>query len=203
MASCFISITNVVVEGKISKTIVKSLYKDEMNLTHHIPGLKFIDSAVDRCDYDETSPNAGENLAKFYACVERNLRENCYYFMPKFECLPVAEYFENYKHVVSCETWPETLPLPVACCNVPSMTPLAVHSDCHSKCYNKFFTDITAWHCLENCTVFDTKLIVDGKFDFEVAKKLLIESADNEKWNVAIEKAIESCKESFKSEFYK
>lgn len=58
-----------------------------------------------------------------------------------------------------------------------------------------------AFECIENCTIYDTKLIVEGTYDYEVAKKLLIESASDEKWNVAIEKSIETCKASYESEW--
>lgn len=162
--------------------------------------MELIEDAVDKCEYDESTSNVGENLARFYDCVEEILRENCHFFNPEYKCIPVAEYFENCKNVTTCEAWPTFMPSSMACCDIPLIIPVGVYSECHSKCSKKFFTKMKAFECIENCTVYDTKLIVEGVYDYEVAKKLLVESANDEKWNVAIEKSIETCKTLYESE---
>lgn len=162
--------------------------------------MELIEDAVDCCDYEESASNVGENLAKFYDCVEKALRENCHFFQPDYKCIAVAEYFENCRNVTTCEAWPTFMPSPSVCCDIPLIIPARVYSECHTKCSRKFFSKMKAFECIENCTIYDTKLIVEGTYDYEVAKKLLIESASDEKWNVAIEKSIETCKASYESE---
>lgn len=186
------SITKLVKNGELDKQVVKKFYIDEANSTNHHQVEKFIDDAVDKCDYN-SSLSSGESLAKLYNCIEENLRDNCWSFRNTPECVTVAEYFENCKHTTSCKEWPPALSSPMHCCKIPNVIPNELYSECHAKCYQKYFVDNTALHCVFNCTVYDSKLVVNNKLNFSVFKEMMIKSANNEEWNKPIENGLKIC----------
>lgn len=196
------SITKLIKNGEFDKQVVKKLYIDEANVTKHHQVEKYIDEAIEKCEYN-SSAAAGESLAKFYNCVEGNLRENCWNFHNTPDCLPVAEYFENCKHTTNCNEWPSALSTPLHCCKVPDAIPNELFSECHSKCFQKYFVDNTALHCVVNCTVYDSKMVVDNKLDFGVYKEMMIKSANNEKWNKSIEDGLKICQQMMGGKNYK
>lgn len=178
------------------------MYKDKMNETMHFIGINFVDDAVDKCNYDETSLNQAENLAKFYDCVENNFLENCYDFNDLPECSPVAEYFEECKNISSCDFWPSTLPLPTSCCKTPPIIPADEYINCHSKCHKTFVIKPLREICFEHCVNYETKMVSNGSVDYKVVKQMLMKSANNSKWEKAINTSIEETEATLSGEFY-
>lgn len=180
--------------GKINKNVVKRIYN--ANAFFEQKWMKLINESVEHCNFDE-SKDLAKSLAKFFECTNQNLEDNCVNFVNTLECDKAQEHFETCKNVKpDCGFWPEELLNPEICCNTPRLfSQFSRHSvNCRKKCSAEELFVPRQIKCVENCLNNDTKLKVNGKFDFKVVKQLLLESTQKkEEWEKPISEAAEKC----------
>jgi hypothetical protein len=181
-------------DGKFNKNIVKRIYN--MNSFYEQRWVKLINDSVESCKFEE-SKNLARSLAKFFECTNQYLEDNCINFVNTLECDKVQEHFESCNNVTAdCNTWPENLLDPEFCCNTPRMfSQNSKHSvSCRRKCSAEELFIPRQIKCVESCLNVDTKLKVNGKFDFKVVKQLLLESTQKkDEWEKPISAAAEKC----------
>lgn len=190
---CYVNMTGLIRDGSINKSAAKRIY--ENNAYHDRVWLKLIGDGVDKCNFESTE-SLTENLIKFYNCVDDFLSENCVSFIQTSECDKVEEHFETCKNIQpDCSVWPKHLMNPAICCQTPSLFSETLNSKCRTECHRKQFLLTKQIECLNNCTYIETGLKAEGKFNFEVVKKMLIESSGNksEIWEKPIENAVNVC----------
>lgn len=163
--------------------------------------VKIIGEGVEKCEYDSTG-TLSQNLAKFYSCVNEYLAENCVSFVQSPECDATEQFFEQCKNIQpNCTAWPMVLGHPESCCKTPLLVSEELSSKCSHTCRRKEFFLVKQIECLTNCTYMETGLRNEGKVDFEVVKKMLLESSNKtEAWEKPIEEAIQICEKNIKGE---
>lgn len=194
---CYVNITTIIKDGSINKIAVKRLY--ENNAFHNREWVKVIGEAVEKCDY-ETTGTLTQNLIKFHNCVNDLLAENCVSFIQTPECDPTEEYHEQCKNIQpNCTAWPTHQIHPEVCCKTPQLFSEALTSKCSRDCKRKELFLVKQSECIQNCTYIETGLRSDGKVDFEVVKKMLIESSNkSEAWEKPIESSIQFCEKKIR-----
>lgn len=158
--------------------------------------MKLINNSVENCKFEE-SRDLVKSLASFFECTNQNLEDNCVNFVNTLECDKVQEHFEACKNLKpDCKRWPDNYLDPEICCNTPRLfSPMSRHTvNCRKKCSSQELFIPRIIKCVENCLNVDTKLKVNGKFDFKVVRKLLLESTlKKEEWEKPIKEAAEKC----------
>lgn len=184
-------------DRKVDKISAKRIYKN--NIYNDETWLKVIDESVDKCDY-EVSEDIEHNLMKFFNCVDDFLTDNCTSFLQSPICEPIEEEFEKCKgKSVDCSTWPCNFVNVQSCCKTPQIYSPNLIEKCSFECQKKELLMRKRSECNFNCTMIDTGLLVDGKFNFETVKKLLMASTNkSEEWEKQIDVAISSCEGRFK-----
>ena len=181
-------------DGKINKNVAKRIYNSNAYFEQN--WMKLINDSVEMCNFEE-SKSLAKSLAKFYECVNQNLEDSCVNFVNTIECDKVQEHFETCRNITpNCHSWPENLIDPEPCCNTPRLFPLTSHLNliCRKKCSAEEFFVPRQMKCVENCLNNDTKLKVNGKFDFKVVKQLLLESTTKKsEWEKPVAEAASVC----------
>lgn len=191
-ARCFANVTLLMTDGKLHKNIAKRIYGN--NAYYEQRWMKLINESVDRCEYDESGVLA-ENLAKFFECINEHLENNCASFVNSLECDKVQEHFEKCHNLEpDCENWPQSLINPEVCCITPRLFSQHQIFLCRRKCSAKELFLQRQFKCIDNCLYNETGVKVEGKFDFEVIKKFLLENSKSQpEWEKSIEDAAEKC----------
>lgn len=199
---CYVNMTNLIKDETINKATAIRIY--ESNVFHDAAWSKVIREGVDKCTYDSTG-TLEHNLLKFYNCVDDFLSENCVQSLPTIECQPTEEFYENCKNIQpNCTVWPQTLMHPESCCKIPQTLSTELTSKCHVECQRKELFMQRQMDCTRNCTYLESGLIVDGKVNFIVLKKMLSENSKNaDIWEKPIETAVEICEKHMKGESWK
>jgi hypothetical protein len=179
--------TLLLVDGKINKQIVKRIYN--ANAFHEPKWMKLVSESVEICKFEE-SKSLSKSLAKFYECINQNLEDNCVSFVNTIECDKVEEHFESCRNeTFDCKTWPEMFVEPEPCCNTPQLFPHSSRHNlnCRKKCSTEEFFLPRQITCVEDCMNSESKLKAHGKFDFKIAKILLLENTNKkEEWDKPI-----------------
>lgn len=196
-AECYVNMTGLIKEGTINKVAVKRIY--ENNCFSDRRWAKTISDAVDKCEYD-SSESVMKNLVKFYNCADDFLAANCVSFIQSVECDATEDHFEQCKKIEpNCTAWPIDLMHPDVCCKIPKLISDDLTTKCRFGCQRKEFFSHKQVECMQNCTYIDTGLKLNGKFDFEVVKKILMESTNKtEAWEKPIGEAAEVCEKLLK-----
>lgn len=194
---CYVNMANLIKNGTINKAAAIRVY--ENNAMHDAEWSVQIRKGVDVCSFD-SSGSLEQNLLKFYNCVDDFLGENCVNVLPTPECEPVQEFYENCKNIQpNCTAWPGNLANPESCCKMPHLLSNDFNSKCHIECQRKELFSQRQTECTHNCTYLESGLMVEGKFNFAVVKKMLAENAKNaELWEKPIEIAVEACEKTAK-----
>lgn len=161
--------------------------------------MKVIDKTVDSCEFQEAD-SLTQSLAIFYECVNHKLADNCVEFVNTRECDKVEEYFETCKDIQpDCDSWPESLPNPEVCCKTVRLFNRELIQNCKKICAMKELYIPLQLNCTHRCLFNDSKVRVDGKFDFNVVKSLLMKNSKNNlNWEKPIENAVEKCEKKLK-----
>lgn len=196
-AHCYSNVTLLIADGKFNKNIAKRIYGN--NAFHELRWTKLINESVDSCDFNETGSLAG-SLAIFFECINLNLENNCASFVNSLECDKVQEHFEKCNKIEpDCNHWPQTLINPEVCCITPRLFNQHQIFSCRRKCSAKELFLQRQIKCVDNCLYNETNVKVDGKFNFEVVKKFLLENSKKQpKWETAINDAVEKCEKKIK-----
>lgn len=195
---CYLKAVNLMSpDGKFNKEVAKAIYKGfsdiYKNFTGNNPWAKVIDEAVDKCVYP-TTPNKTNNMMAFYSCTNLYLKDNCVTIDSRDECDPVLEQYEKCKGITpDCKAWPLQIMLPEFCCIYPELITSTIRNGCRAKCITHSVHSERAL-CTNTCIYKTLAVKVDGKYDFQVVKKVLIANA-NKGWDKAVDKAVDSCKE--------
>jgi hypothetical protein len=196
---CYVNMTSLIKDGTINKASAIRIY--ENNAFYNPDWYKTVHEGVRKCNYD-SSGSLEHNLLKFYNCVDDFLSENCVSIMQTKECEPTEEFYENCKNIQpNCTEWPRNLNGPEPCCKMPNLLSNELTSKCNVECQRKelFFQRQT--ECKYNCTYLESGLLLDGKVNFVVVKKMLTDNAINgELWEKSIENAVETCEKSVTGE---
>lgn len=197
---CYVNQTALIQDEKINKEAVQRIY--ENNAFHERRWGIFIQEAIrEKCEYVATGSLLAD-LMKFYNCVDDHLSENCVSFMQTNDCDASEEYFMKCKNIEpNCTDWPVHQRRPDSCCKTFALFPQALQSKCRHECQRKELFLHRVQECVHNCTHLETGLIADEKIDFEVVKKMLIESSQHSlEWEKPIEIAVENCNTLIKGE---
>lgn len=194
---CYLNMTNLIKNETINKAAVIKIY--ENNAMFDPEWSQQIREGVDKCSFD-SSGTLEHNLLKFYNCVDDFLGENCVNVLQIPECESVQEFYENCKHIQpNCTSWPRSLANPEVCCKIPKVLSNNLYSKCQMECQRKELFIQRQTECTHNCTFLESGLMVEGKFNFAVVKKMLSENANNtELWEKSIEVAVETCEKTVK-----
>lgn len=184
-------------DGELNKNVVKRIYNG--NAFNEPKWMKVINETVDFCDYNK-SDSLTESLASFYECVNSKLENSCVKFINTRECDEVEEYFESCKNIQpDCNIWPDDLINPEGCCKTVPLFNREIQQTCRQNCAMKELYIPRQVNCTWRCMFNDSKVHMDGKFDFSVVKFLLIQnSKSNPDWEKPIEIAVEKCEEKLK-----
>lgn len=196
-ARCYANVTLLITDGKLNKNVAKRIYSNTAYYEHR--WMKLINDSVDECEYDESGVLA-ENLAKFFECINQNLENNCVDFVNSHECDKVQKHFEKcHNFEPDCKHWPQTLINPEVCCVTPRLFSQNHILSCRRKCSAKELFLQRQLKCVDNCLYNDTKVKENGKFDFTVVQKLLIENSKSQPdWEKSIEDAVEKCEKKMR-----
>lgn len=201
-AKCYGNVTLMITDGKINKKVVIRIYGNNAFYQQH--WMKLINESVENCEFDEFGTVAG-SLAKFFECVNLNLENNCVSFTNTPECDKVQELFEKcHNYEPDCSQWPENLINPEICCKTPPLFNSRLIATCRRKCsaLELFLPRIMS--CIDGCLYNETKLKIDGRFDFEVVEKFLIENSKNQpEWENPIKDAVGKCETKMKGKLKK
>lgn len=189
---CYVNMTRLIINGAIAKPVVKRIY--DSNSYYERSWKKVISDGVDKCEY-VAGETLTQGLVKFYNCVNDYMSENCANFIQTAECEATENQFEKCKKVqANCSSWPNNLMHPDVCCLTPKLFNDDLERKCRVDCNRKEFFVTKQAQCINNCTWVETGLRVDGKVDFEVVKKMVLESSKkNEAWEKPIESAMDVC----------
>lgn len=195
---CYINITGLLRDGKINKVVVKRIYDN--NAYNERQWSQIISDGVDKTEYDGKSGSLAENLVKFYNSVEDYLGEHCVSFIQSNDCYLTEEHFEKCKNTQpNCTAWPMNMMNPEVCCKTPILISEKLSNKCHFECQRKELFMPRQVECIQNCTYIETGLRVDGKFNFETVKKVLIENSNHsEAWEKPITETVETCEKTIK-----
>lgn len=197
-ARCYANATLLINDdGKLNKNVAKRIYGN--SAYNEQRWMKLINDSVDECEYNESGVLA-ENLAKFFECINENLENNCVDFVNSQECDKVQEHFEKcHNFEPDCKHWPQTLINPEVCCITPRLFSQQQILSCRRKCLVKELFLQRQIKCVDNCLFNDTKVKENGRFDFAVIHKLLIENSKSQPdWEKSIENAVEKCEKKMK-----
>lgn len=196
---CYVNMTNLIKDGTINKAAAIKIY--ENNGFHDAAWSKQIREGVDKCSYDPTGP-LEHNLLKFYNCVDDFLSENCVHSIQTAECEPTEEFYDHCRNIQpNCTSWPRTLMHPESCCKTPQILSQELNDKCRIECQRKEFFSQRQFECAHNCSYLESGLIVEGKVNFAVVKKMLSENSKNaEAWEKPIDSAVETCEKNLKGE---
>lgn len=194
---CYVNQTALIQDEKINKLVVQRIY--ENNAFHERRWSNIINDGIQKCEYVATGSLMGD-LMKFYNCVNDYLSENCIIFMQTNECDATEEHFLKCKNIEpNCSAWPIHQMRPDACCKTFPLISEALTAKCRRDCQRKELFYNRQHECVHNCTHIETGMIVDKKIDFEVVKKMLIESSKHSlEWEKPIEIAVENCEKLVK-----
>lgn len=192
MMACYLNKTGILKDGIINKAAVKKIYIK--NISGERKWLKVINDSVEKCHYDAQSSTT-ENLIKFHNCIDELLAENCPNFIQTEGCAATEEHFNDCnKSQLNCSSWPVDLVFPHACCKTPVIISEELTIRCRQNCSRKEFFTQNQMDCIKNCTYFDNGLIVNGKVEFEAAKKMLLKNSNkSEIWEKTIDTAVDAC----------
>lgn len=197
--SHYVNMTGLIRDGKLHKGVVKRIY--ENNAYSDRRWFKVIGEGVDKCEY-ATSGSLTQNLVKFYNCVNDFLADNCLHFIQSPECEDTEEHFESCKNIQpNCTAWPMNMMHPEACCKAPQLISEHLISKCRLECQRKELFMPDQIDCRNNCTYTESGLKDQGKFKFDIVKKMLKDNANkSEAWEKAIDSAVEACEKTMKGE---
>jgi hypothetical protein len=202
-AICYLTKTKILVETKLDKEAIKTMYleKSELYKNHtenkKNPWIGVIGDALTKCEKIPVTMNKTIFIDKLYECIDGFLRTHCVIeaIESTDECEAVLAHFEECKKIKpTCGEWPLNVMIPELCCNAPEMLNEETKTACNSKCSTKT-KNTEKYVCIHDCIVNKLNLKHDGKVDFAVVKTLLIKNSDKKvKWDESIEKAVEACK---------
>lgn len=196
--NCYINKTKILKEGTIDKTVVKRFYHNN-NVYFDHDWKKFIDLGVDKCEF-ASSDSVTQSLLSFFNCVSDFLANNCISFLQVPECVATEDLFDKCrKDPANCSKWPNTLMHPASCCNTPQLENEGIKLECRVACERKELFVAERNKCIDKCV--DASIQSEGKIDFELVKKVLIESSKKvEAWEKPIASAVEACEKDMKGE---
>lgn len=180
-------------DKKINKTAAKLLYH---NINSFSNWTQAIEVAVDSCEMG-SDQSLSFKLANYFSCVEDSLAKSCKDFIYQLDgCPATIEHYEKCQNVqTDCTIWPRTAVSPIYCCDdVPKVFSEAIISNCYEKCESSEYFKHFEYRCIHNCLFDATNVMDNNKFNFVIAKKLLLENVINtEDWITSIDIAVDSC----------
>lgn len=201
MEDCFVKLSDLVTKDrKINKTIAIGLYHDSN--PYRINWKPKLVAAAEKCEMG-TSESLSANMASFFSCVDDQLVNNCAdIFQYSDGCVDVEAHFRKCKKIpVNCTAWPPGLVLPKHCCDTPKLFSVELVSNCTEKCEATEYFRRFQYDCIHECVFEETKVKVDGKYDFEVVKKILNENANKSfDWTNLIDTAVAVCEHNITGE---
>ncbi|KAG5669309.1 hypothetical protein PVAND_017197 [Polypedilum vanderplanki] len=192
-ASCFVNVTGILLDDRLNRDRVKNLFIGTMMSNER--WTRIIENAVDKCDLNSKN-SLHAALARFFACINDYMAQNCVQFVQSTECEKTQDLFESCNHVKSnCNIWPVNLPNPEVCCRIPPLFSQKLVEKCRYECEHKELFAQRQLKCNEACLYNDTKLRNDGRFNFDVVKDLLMNSANFlPEWRKPISDAVDKCR---------
>lgn len=197
---CYINMTGLIKDGTVNKLVAKRIYENNNYIDKS--WIEIIREGVEKCEYP-TNGSKIEKIVEFYNCVNDFLAENCKDFIQSPDCLETEEHFEKCREIKpNCTVWPTNMIHPEGCCKIPALITERMESKCRLHCQRKELFMTQQVDCIQNCTCVDSGLMLNGKFDFAIVKKLLVEhSNSSEAWTKPIDDAIEVCEKSIKGSY--
>lgn len=194
MNECFITSQIFTKDKKIDKSVLTQPYG--VMLSNNIPGWNPVwAKSVELCEFESTG-NLNNDLAKFIHCTRTYLLKNCIVFkLHDPECYLVEEHFMKCNKIeVNCSQVLTEEEDRDCCSAKPELIKFQTIKDCSDKCLETEYFRIMIKKCVFDCLIKVTKIMADNKFDFEVAKTLLTESANmSVEWDKPIEDTITKC----------
>lgn len=194
---CLFKNNNIFTGQLINKTAMEAFFdKHGAGDPHWRPIIK---QALEKCDlvYDQTK-SFKEAFEKFEDCVNIHFEENCVSFKEPVECDKVEDFMmkcQNVQH--NCTVWPKWIvKIPEVCCNDrPQLFNSSLVDKASDFCsHEDIISNTGAMQCLAAFLLNSTNVRTAGKWNFEIATKMLKENSINDpKWKVPIEKSIEIC----------
>lgn len=182
--------------NEIDKESVKLMY--EKNKRDPI-WKDVIEKAIENCIYEKTD-NISENFRKYYSCIGNYLTVNCVSFLPSKLCENVSERADLCREIVDdCKfLTPNSIK---SCCNVPRLIATDSVEKCKHNCQRKEILVKKREICEGFCTLNETGILMDGKFNFINVKRNLMMGANNSvKWEKSIDITIQYLEPQFKGE---
>lgn len=165
--------------------------------------VQLLNEAVEKCEFKSTE-KMSHDLAIFYDCVETFMAHNCLLHDNYAICDASVVYNEKCrKHPTNCSEWPDPRYFMTAdfnhCCRSPNIIASDHYSKFMTTCQKKEFLSHKRFECMYNETIAESGVKDIEHFDFEVVRKMLIESANKTlKWEKPIDDAIETCSKEIK-----
>lgn len=158
-----------------------------------------IDKAIDNCTFEKTDEIMENNLKKYYSCIVKHMSMNCLSFLQITECEDIEEKHESCMEKsgkpFDCLSMSENLNVG-SCCNVPELQIDDAVEKCKFDCYRNEIFVKKRENCTFECATNETGLVVNGKFNFEKAKIIMIEKTNNSaEWEKSINFTFQKCEE--------
>ena len=205
---CYVGETQIIKNGALDKATIKQIFNDTQQGYYYLhfnsSGQKqVVNEAVDACEYKSTG-KISKDLATFYDCVRNFTARNCIVHEMDLFCDASIEFNEKCRKVqTNCDEWPDfqvpRFAEPKFCCNYPNIVTNDHYNKFMTTCQKREFLTHKKFECMYNETVKEAGVKKNENFDFEVLKKMLVESSNKSvNWESSIDKSILTCKGEMK-----
>jgi hypothetical protein len=189
---CYVNNTKIVVDNQINSEAVKKIYYQKTAIVWK----DALEAAIEKCEceFDSEAETLSKAIVGYYNCINEILAKDCKSFQQCKDCLMTEEHYKTCQNVsFDCSKW--NLPDPMLCCKVPQLVTLESCDKCKINCGRSQFLPTQQQKCVTTCSTGTVEeMVKNGTIDFELVKKILKENVNNtEKWEKAIETAVESC----------
>lgn len=174
---------------------------DWRNITH---------AALDVCplSHNDSSKSFQDAYNAFEKCMNNYFRSHCIEYKETVECDNVEEFMDKCQNIhPDCTVWPKWIvKLPEFCCDHrPDLFTKQQQDESFDWCGDQdIISNLGKMQCYAGFMLNATGIKVDGKWNFQTAKKLLEDNSGNdEKWKTAIEKTMETCEKEVHGEIWR
>lgn len=207
-ATCYVNETQIMKNGTLDKTTIKQIFNDTKkidfytNLNITKSHKKLFSEAVDECEYKLTGIMS-KDLATFFNCVRNFTATNCLLHRNDLICDASIEFNEKCRKIpTNCDEWPDFrnhFKYAKHCCKYPKIVAHDHYNKFMTHCQKKEVLSHKKFECMYNETVKKAGGKENDNFDFEVVKKMLIESSNKAvNWESSIDKSMLTCKSKMK-----
>lgn len=195
--NCLFINNGIMKKGVINETAILIFY-DKFGLGN--PGWKNITAdSLQKClTLLNDSKSFFKSFEKFEKCMNEDMQLHCIEGKDPEECDKVENFMQKCQNVhIDCEIWPRYIvKLPELCCSGrPELFTAEIKSATDEFCKAQdIISNLGQMQCRATRMLNETGIKSNGKWNFSIAEKLLIENSRGDaKWKKAIEKTVETC----------